>query len=436
MSITLDIPAIDHHSHASAYGTSSVGYRTVAEYEDHFATGHLESRVPSSIYQEFVHARNAHDQAALDRLDASHGVFALIREGRRLRSTTFFSRALRKGCALLYGTEDESMFESEGAALRAAGLSTPYDRALDVSGTAVALADVRSIDRDHWDSGRYRQVIRVDPYLYPFSVPERDDRGTEAERFGSIFSSVLEEQLAAQGLNGVPANLDDFVSFAIESLRRRRARGAIGYKFASAYVRSLRFERVARAYAAEQYAAIVSGRHGDHMAVTDYLATHIAMDAGEHGIPLQIHTGMGHPEPGMYISNANPLNLESFLIQPELNQTQIVLIHGAYPFTSEAGALAQTYGNVYLDFSWMPYLHHAHLRLKLVEWLEILPLNKLIFGTDTGLPEFHVAAVHYAREALDWALEDGLQRDVWTADQVDLLARRVLHDNAAELYAL
>ncbi|WP_430593180.1 amidohydrolase family protein [Humidisolicoccus flavus] len=435
MSITAGVPAIDHHSHASAY-QSGGRYRSVQDHADHFNTGHLESRIPSAVYREYVQARNVHDTAALETLDQQYGIQALLDEGRQFRSTTFFATALRKGSSLLYNSSDESKFEELGEQLRDGGVAAPYDTAAEVANTPTLLVDVKSIDAASWDPRRYRQIIRIDPYLYPFGFDPRDDRGTEADRFLNIFAGVRGDEMRASGLDDVPRTLDGWEAFVLESLARRRQGGAIGYKIVSAYVRTLAFTRAIRSDASREFEKLARGEAGDRGVLADYLVTRIAVEAGEHRVPIQIHTGMGHPEPGMYVRNADPLNLESWLLQPELNQVSIVLIHGAYPFTSHAAALAQTYGNVYLDFSWMPYLHHEHLRLKLVEWMEILPANKLLFGSDTGLPEFHVAAAHFAREALDAALQSGMQRNVWTAGQADFLAERILFQNASDLYSL
>jgi predicted TIM-barrel fold metal-dependent hydrolase len=68
--------------------------------------------------------------------------------------------------------------------------------------------------------------------------------------------------------------------------------------------------------------------------------------------------------------------------------------------------------------------------------MEILPANKLLYGSDAGAPEFHVAAASYARQALNHVLHDGHERGVWNAGQVEWLARRVLFENTAEMYGL
>jgi predicted TIM-barrel fold metal-dependent hydrolase len=84
----------------------------------------------------------------------------------------------------------------------------------------------------------------------------------------------------------------------------------------------------------------------------------------------------------------------------------------------------------------MPYLHHFYLREKLSEWLEILPANKLLYGSDTSAPEFHVAAASYTRASLNHVLDDGYVRGVWDARQVEWLARRILYENTADVYRI
>ena len=184
------------------------------------------------------------------------------------------------------------------------------------------------------------------------------------------------------------------------------------------------------------YGALASGAAVDRAPMENFIVRRLSQYAADHGIPMQIHVGMGHPEPGMLIANSAPFLLEPFLNTPSLNRLKVILLHGGYPFSSDLAALAQTYGNVFIDFSWMPYLHHYYLRTKLAEWLEILPANKLLYGSDTSAPEFHVAAMRYTRESLNHVLHDGHQRGVWDAKQVDWLARRILFENTAEVYRI
>lgn len=430
--ITGGLPAIDHHSHASM-----ARFRTVDQIDRHFSTAHLEANVPAQVYDAFIAARNRGDTAALAQLDAAHGTEALMQQGVRFRSTTFFARALREGCRQLYGPDESWQAQMDKA--RDWGNRSPaysYDQAARVANTPIVLADVPAIDRAVWNPRRYRQIIRIDPYVYPFHDGQATLRGTEFQRFHGGFAAVLRAELARHGLAQLPADFDAYLQFVDASLERRVQEGAIGIKVASAYVRPIDFRPASYAEASAAYLALAAGRQADRRALEDFIVQRAAQYAADRGLPMQIHVGMGHPEPGMIVANGAPFLLETFLNIRSLSRLKITLLHGGYPFSSDMAALVQTYGNVYLDFSWMPYLHHFYLRQKLTEWLEILPANKLLYGSDAGAPEFHVAAAHYARQALNHVLHDGVQRGVWDAGQADWLARRVLFDNAAELYGI
>jgi uncharacterized protein len=434
--ITGGIPAIDHHSHASMSGS-----RTVEQIERSFATAHLEANVPHEVYLAYIAARNAGDAATLARLDAGHATEALMQAGLAFRATTFFSRALKEGCRQLYGPEGD--WDALMATARDWGARHPsfaYDRAIERAKTPIVLTDIPFIDRTIWNAQHYRQIARIDPYLYPFHSGAAPGRGTEYQRFHGVFARVLAAELQRYGLERPPADFDAYLQFVDASLQRRVGEGAIGLKIVSAYVRGIDFDDATYADASGVYRALASGVASGPAVATapleNFIVRRLAQYAADNGLPMQIHVGMGHPEPGMRVANSAPFLLERFLDTPSLNRLKVALLHGGYPFSSHVAALAQTYGNVYVDFSWMPYLHHYYLRTKLSEWLEILPANKLLYGSDTSAPEFHVAAAHYGREALNHVLHDGHARGVWDAKQVDWLARRILFENTAEVYGI
>ena len=430
--ISAGMPAIDHHSHASMSR-----FRTVEQIERAYATAHLEANIAPEVFEAFVSARNRGDDAALAKLDAEHGVERLMAEGVRFRSTTFFSRALREGCRQLYGPSlDADALARVAVEWSAKHASFAYDRALVIANTPIVLTDVPYVDRELWDRDRYRQVARIDPYFYPFHAGVAPGRGTEFQRFHGVFASVLAKELKHYGLQRPPADFDAYLQLVDASVRRRVSDGAIGLKIVSAYVRAIDFAPATYDDAAHTYRSLAAGRDAARAPLENFLARRLAQYAADHRLPMQIHVGMGHPEPGMRIANTAPFLLESLIDTPSLNRLKIVLLHGGYPFGSELASLAQTYGNVFIDFSWMPYLHHFYLRQKLCEWLEILPANKLLYGSDTSAPEFHVAAASYARGSLDHVLNDGFERGVWDAKQVEWLAGRILSGNTADVYGI
>ena len=430
--ITSGLPAIDHHSHASMARP-----RTILQIEKQFSTAHLETNVPPEVFDAYITARTRGDTAALEKLQAEHQTETILEEGVKFRSTTFFATALREGARQLYGPgsswDDQMLVAREWAAKSP---SFGYDQACRVANTPIVLADVSALDREIWNPKRYRQVMRIDPYVYPFHDGQTTMRGMEFQRFHAGFAAVLRSELRRVDMDAPPATFDQYLQFMDASIERRVREGAIALKIASAYVRGIDFEPATYADASAVYQTLSTGQTADRRVMENFLVRRACQYAADKRLPVQVHVGMGHPEPGMIVGNGAPFLLEPLLQTRSLNRLKICLLHGAYPFSSDLASLVQTYGNLYLDFSWMPYLHHAYLRSKLTEWLEILPANKLLYGSDAGAPEFHVAAASYARQALNHVLNDGVERGVWSTTQVDWLARRILYENTADIYGL
>lgn len=433
------VPAIDHHSHAGYVrpGDHAHGFDG---YEREYAMGHVEANLPHEAYQEFTAATLRHDAETLARLESEFGIERLIDESVLFQSTTVYASSLAEGTVALFGDRPRAELAAAGATERRDDFLGLYDRALLLSDTESVLTDLPAIDASVWPHSRYKPIARIDPYLYPFGHPVSAERGADAPRFRRIFGTILGDQLALDGLDAPPATLGEYVDFVTRSITRRRASGFIGIKIASAYVRSLHFVRTDVETASAAYTALAGqGAALDpiaHKALADHLVYRIAELAVELELPLQIHSGMGHSEPGLKLAGANPLLLEEFLDTPSLNRLKVILIHGGYPFGSTLAAMAQARGNVFVDYSWMSYLHEHALHRMLGDWLEMMPANKVMYGTDTGSPEFHVSSTRRARVALDAALQAGRDSGLWSARQAAWLAERVLHQNLRDVYGL
>jgi predicted TIM-barrel fold metal-dependent hydrolase len=437
LTYTDGVPAVDHHSHAG-YVRPGQNIEGIDAYELENALGHLEGRLPHADYQAYMAAVEGGRTADAQRLGDQLGIPALIEESLLFQSTTVHAVALREGSEALYGVRGREDMIRVSRQQRIDDFAGLYDRALLLSGTASVLTDIPEIDADVWPHRRYKPIARIDPYLFPFGHPEWTGRGTDAPRFRRIFSTVLERQLELAGTD-MPHSLADYVAFVIDSLERRKASGFVGLKMASAYVRTLDFRRTARSAAEDAWRTL--SRRGPldpaaHKALADHLAYLIAEWAVAHRMPMQIHTGFGHAEPGLRIATADPLLLEPFLGDPALNTLPVILIHGGFPYSSSLTALAQMYGNVRLDYSWMPYLHHHVVGRVLEEWLELLPADRVMYGSDTASPELHYASTQRARRALDSVLENGVKDGIWTMQKAGWLAERVLHANLCDVYGI
>jgi predicted TIM-barrel fold metal-dependent hydrolase len=141
-------------------------------------------------------------------------------------------------------------------------------------------------------------------------------------------------------------------------------------------------------------------------------------------------------------SGSNPLLLESVFNDPALRKTNFVIVHGGYPFTKQTASLMGK-SNVYADFSAQTFLLYPRaLGEVLRNWLEYYP-DKVLFGTDAfaltpevGWEEGGWLAMTTARQALALALTGMMNDGEITRERAIELARKVMRENAVQLYSL
>ncbi|MFN8622709.1 MAG: amidohydrolase family protein [Chloroflexota bacterium] len=125
------------------------------------------------------------------------------------------------------------------------------------------------------------------------------------------------------------------------------------------------------------------------------------------GLPLQLHTGYGDTD--LDLHRANPALLTGFLRRTQ-DVCPVLLLH-TYPYTREAGYLAQMFPHVYLDVGLGVNHSGAASDAVIRETLEIAPLTKVLFSSDAwGVPELHLLG--------SWLVRRGLSRIIggWVAD--------------------
>jgi uncharacterized protein len=196
-----------------------------------------------------------------------------------------------------------------------------------------------------------------------------------------------------------------------------------------AYRSGLLIDPADKAQAAAALGDLAPGRLTSKL-LLDYLFGVAAEWAASHDLPLQLHTGFGDRDLDLRL--ANPLHLRPLLENGVLGRAPLVLLHASYPFVREAAYLASVYSNVYVDLSLVsPLLAGPALARVLENLLGLAPVTRLLYGSDAwGIPDW----LWLAARATHRALADAL---AWLpAGEAEWTARRVLHDNAAELYGL
>lgn len=171
----------------------------------------------------------------------------------------------------------------------------------------------------------------------------------------------------------------------------------------------------------------------EHPVVNDHLV-HLAADvAAAYDAPLQFHTGFGDAD--AHPRFVNPTYLYEFLqSHPD---TPIVLLHGGYPYTRAAGYVTATLDNVFLDLSLAtPFVQHGVEPL-ISQALELAPTTKLLYASDAfSVPELYVLAARRFRADLSSVLERLHDDGFVTQSYAEDIARRILRENAVQLYDL
>jgi hypothetical protein len=276
---------------------------------------------------------------------------------------------------------------------------------------------------------RFLWVVQADGLVYPFA-----EGGVQA----------MGARISPDGR--APDMLDGYLEEVVQKrLERWKAAGAVAIKYGIAYQRSLDVDDVPVVKARALYAQAV--RDGelskrDDKALQDFLIRAVSSRAGNLGLVVNIHTGIG-ADPYFGIGGANPLLLESMFNDGRLRHVKFVMLHGGWPFEREAGVMLIK-PNVYADFSSQTFLRSTRaLSAVLEEWLAWYP-EKVLFGTDAYPDDTPLAnweektwlTTRTARSALARALTGMLEDGQITRSRAIELAGMVLRENVVKLYGL
>ena len=299
---------------------------------------------------------------------------------------------------------------------------------------------------------RFRWVSFDDALLLPLNNSSVANETPDRKFFYSREEMLLKRYLKDLSLSALPPTLEEYMSKVVTpTLELQKKNGAVAIKFEAAYLRTLDFgpipidQAAAQSEAAQIYARYVQGGvppKQDYIKLQDHLMRAIAREAGRLGLPVHFHTGGGC---GSYfmLSGSNPANLESLLNDATLRKTTFVLIHGGAGAYTKYTSYLLMKPNVYADFSEQTWLISTRKLSEVVrDWLEWYP-EKVMFGTDLypNTPEINWEEIGWqttqsGREALAIALTGMIQDGEISQARALELARMVLHDNAAKLYAI
>lgn len=215
-----------------------------------------------------------------------------------------------------------------------------------------------------------------------------------------------------------------------------RDRNLVGLKSVIAYLTGLEVSLLSPGEIRSGYYAYLANpddRQAEKI-IRDYTFLRGCEICSDHGIPLQVHTGLGD-SPDCNLLKGNPFLLYDALNDPRCRNTKIVLIHACYPYLEELGMLLNHYSNLYADLSSMvPYASFA-ADDKLPRVFELAPLSKLFYGSDgAGIPEHMWFGAVFFRRSLARTLESLVERGYITEEYAMTAARKILCGNVRRVY--
>ncbi len=314
---------------------------------------------------------------------------------------------------------------------------------LDQIGTETMLANRAALGRG-LTPPRFRWVSFVDTLAFPLDNSVAASFSPDRKVYFGDVGKLFHRYLAARKLDELPDSLGTYLRLVVTpTLEEQKADGALAIKFEGAYLRSLDFGQPSREEADAVYAKYAHGGAplpNEYKVLQDYIYRYMAREAGRLKLAVHIHVGGGVG--GWFDQQgAQPALLGSLFNDPELRETNFVMLHAAWPYPDVVASMLSK-PNVFADFSAMTFLlYPPKLANILRTWLEFQP-EKVLFGTDAfplgpaGWEDMAWLTADTGRKALGLALTGMLRDGTITEARAAELARAVLRDNAAKLYGL
>ncbi len=228
--------------------------------------------------------------------------------------------------------------------------------------------------------------------------------------------------------HGLPMDtLDDYLELVEAIFQAAVKRGCVCLKATHAYERTLDFKKIPKARA-----AVAFGKPSDQVTAEeqkdfeDFMFWHITEMSAKHDLPFQIHTGQAR------IQGSNPMLLCDLI---EGNpKTKFILFHGGFPWVGESAVIAQRYRNVWLDSCWLPTLSYSMARRAYQEWLDAIPADRIMWGSDCVHPEGTYGATVLTRRCVAEALAEKVVRGELRVEHAEAIGRKIMRENALKLF--
>ena len=231
------------------------------------------------------------------------------------------------------------------------------------------------------------------------------------------------------------SGLKDLNRLMDEHTERVKATGNLAaIKIALAYARALDFVDAPFSDADRIFTAILKGEEVEARPLHDYLVHRIFERAEAFDLPVQIHTGYLAGNWGDF-RWGDPAPL--IPVFQKYRNVKFDLFHAAWPYSEFMGAVGSAFPNVWIDLCWAWAMNPVQMERILDEWLSCVPSNKILgFGADTKSPFPVVGYAQQARRGIANVLQKKLETGEYDLATAQFVARRIMHQNARELFQM
>jgi len=280
------------------------------------------------------------------------------------------------------------------------------------------------------------ELMLIDPYwdrlgatdAYPFAVHALNVTTLLHGTHPSAYQAPSDSPYHFAAQEKLPmSTLEDYLAVLDRLVQRAKANGAVCLKNTIAYERTLQFDPVPTETAARHFGrARKELNAGQFKEFQDFILWRLVELAAKHDLPVQIHTGHAR------IQGSNPMLLVDLIAANP--KTKFILFHGGYPWVGETGAIATRHKNVWIDSVWLPTISYTMARRAYQEWLEVMPSDRILWGTDCGHAEGMYAAAEITRRCLAEALAEKALRGELREEHARRIGHQIMRDNALAMF--
>ena len=248
-------------------------------------------------------------------------------------------------------------------------------------------------------------------------------------RGGTVSGRKQIQQMDGANIRSFSGYLD-FLDHRIAEFKRL---GAVALKTVTPYYRGLKYDEVSKPRAQGAFSRSGKPTPAAQKTVEDFAFHFIVQKAVELDLPIQIHTGLLAWNT-TYLPHCNPVDLNPlFLRYPAC---RFILFHGGYPYADELGVLAKTFPNVYLDLCWLPWISPQIAKHYLSLWLDLVPINKFMWGGDAHRAECVHGHWLLAQKVVIDVLSEKVSEGAFSGETAVSIARGVFGDNARRIFEI